>query len=49
MESHEGGIENTGYYILDLDTILKFNSIFADELPLEEPGAKSALFYWEWY
>ena len=48
-DSHKGGIENTGYYILDLDTILQFNSLFADELPVEEPNAESALFYWEWY
>ena len=49
MEKHEYGIENTGYYILDLETILEFNSYFPQELPEEEPSETSALFYWEWY
>lgn len=49
MEKHDDGIENTGYYILDLETILEFNSYFPQELPEEEPSETSALFYWEWY
>ena len=49
MEKHDDGIENTGYYILDLETILEFNSYFPQELPEEEPSEDSALFYWEWY
>lgn len=46
---HEGGIENTGYYILDLETIKEFNSRFTPKLPEEAPSEDSALFYWEWY
>ena len=49
MEKHEDGIENTGYYILDLETIMEFNSYFPRKLPEEEPSEDSALFYWEWY
>lgn len=46
---HDGGIENTGYYILDLETIKEFNSRFSPKLPEEAPSEDSALYYWEWY
>ena len=49
MENHEDGIENTGFYILDLETIMEFNYYFPRMLPEEEPSEDSALFYWEWY
>ena len=46
---HDDGIENTGYYILDLETIKEFNSRFSPKLPEEAPSEDSALYYWEWY
>ena len=43
-------VENTGYYILDEDTIDEFNKAFPDDaFDAEEPTDDSALFYWEWY
>lgn len=43
-------VENTGYYILDENTIDEFNKAFPDDaFDAEEPTDDSALFYWEWY
>ena len=46
----EGDVENTGYYILSGDLLLKFNKAFKeDKIEAEEPDEEAALFYWEWY
>lgn len=43
-------VENTGYYILSEELLLKFNKAFdEDRLIPMEPDEESALFYWEWY
>lgn len=42
-------VDNTGYYILDAETIRELNREFEECIPIEEPTDESALFYWEWY
>lgn len=43
-------VENTGFYILSIDTIKEFNRKFPeDKIPHEAPDEEQALFYWEWY
>jgi hypothetical protein len=44
-----GGIENTGYYMLDAYLINNINDRFGAGISEEEPTEESALFYWEWY
>lgn len=49
-EHIEEDVENTGYYILSGDLLLKFNKAFKeDRIEAEEPDEEAALFYWEWY
>lgn len=49
-EHIEDGVENTGYYILPGELLLKFNKVFKeDRIEAESPDEESALFYWEWY
>lgn len=49
-EHIDGDVENTGFYILSGELLLKFNKAFRDDaLPAIEPDEESALFYWEWY
>lgn len=43
------GVDNTGYYILDAETIMELNRKFKTYLAVQEPTDKFALFYWEWY
>ena len=43
------GVDNTGYYILNADTIKELNKEFNECIPAEDPTDESALFYWEWY
>ena len=43
------GVDNTGYYILNAETIRELNKKFDECLPEEDPTDESALFYWEWY
>lgn len=48
-----GNVENTGYYLISEDVLMRFNEAssrnYWDPLPVEAPTADSALFYWEWY
>lgn len=47
-----GDIENTGYHLIPMETILAFNSIAPaswGRLPEVEPSEDRALFYHEWY
>ena len=48
-EHLDSQIENTGYYLLSLNTIIAFNKRFRERLPAISPDKESALFYWEWY
>ena len=49
-ENIEVCVENTGFYILSVELISKFNKQFTnDYIQIEEPDERSALFYWEWY
>lgn len=49
-ENIEVVVENTGFYILSGELLLRFNKAFQnDKVKVEEPGEESALFYWEWY
>lgn len=43
------GVDNTGYYILDAETIREINRVFEESIPREDPTDEEALFYWEWY
>ena len=46
----EADVENTGFYIISGELLLKFNKAFPeDKIEAEEPDGESALFYWEWY
>ena len=49
-ENIEADVENTGFYVLSGELLLKFNKKFReDRIEAEEPDEESALFYWEWY
>lgn len=49
-EHIDGEVENTGYYILSGELLLKFNKVFQeDKVEAEAPDEEAALFYWEWY
>lgn len=43
------GVDNTGYYILNVGLISDINYTYGANIPEEDPTEESALFYWEWY
>lgn len=49
-EHIEERVENTGFYILSVATLLAFNKAFPEgRIEAIEPDEEEALFYWEWY
>lgn len=50
IDGEVGEVENTGFYILSGELLLKFNKAFPeDRIEAIEPDEEEALFYWEWY
>lgn len=43
------GVDNCGYYVLDLDVVSEINYMFDGSIPTVKPSETEALFYHEWY
>ena len=43
------GVDNCGYYVLDLDVVSEINYMFDASIPAVKPSETEALFYHEWY